>query len=208
MRTFTSAAIAAVLASTAAAAYLAMPVSAQSADPARDRVMTWADAKAKADSLWARLDVNKDGKLDQADRDARVSQMFDRIDANHDGSVSRDEFLANHRAVDARHARMEPGDQPPPAPPADGAAPPDRHGRSHWRPHGPFGMIGMADADRNGTVTRAEYDAAAKARFDKADTNHDGKITPDERRAAWRAMRRDGGPMGDMPPPPPPPPGA
>jgi len=76
-------------------------------------------------------------------------------------------------------------------------------------------MAEKADTNHDGTITRAEFDAAAKARFDAADANHDGKLTPQERRAAWMAMRgahggwdhdheMGGNGMGDMPPPPPP----
>ena len=78
-------------------------------------------------------------------------------------------------------------------------------------------MAEKADTNHDGTITRAEFDAAVKARFDTADTNHDGKLTPAERLAAWKAMRAEHGwrggrghgrhgvvgDMGDMPPPPP-----
>jgi Ca2+-binding EF-hand superfamily protein len=68
-------------------------------------------------------------------------------------------------------------------------------------------MARMADTNKDGQITRAEYDTAVKAHFDKVDKNHDGKITPDERKAARDAMRamhqdRMGG-EGDGPPPPP-----
>ncbi len=182
------------------------------ADADGNGAITWAEAKAKADEAWTRLDVNKDGKLDQADRDAKLVQKFDEIDTNHDGAISRDEFIAHHRGM------MEHKDGPMAM---DGPPPPGgmgQHGVGEHRMGGPGGhrmgghdMMGgmiamMADANKDGTVTRAEYDAAVKAHFDKADANHDGKITPEERRAAFKAMRphaRDGEPMGDMPPPPP-----
>ncbi len=49
------------------------------------------------------------------------------------------------------------------------------------RPHG--GMAG-ADADHDGTITKAEYLARVEARFARLDTNHDGKIDATERAAA------------------------
>jgi hypothetical protein len=82
-------------------------------------------------------------------------------------------------------------------------------------------MEAMADTNHDGQISRAEFDAAAKARFDKADTNHDGKLTRAERHAAWGAIHtrhgkhsgmghggmehggKMGDDMGDMPPPPP-----
>lgn len=199
---------AAAIALGAGALYAATPPMHHGADADGDGAITWAEAKAKADEAWTRLDVNKDGKLDQADRDARMAQKFDEIDANHDGSISRDEFVAHHRAM-MEHGMMPHGDGPPPP---GGMAPMGGHGMRGHGGHrmGGHDMMGgmmamMADANKDKTVTRAEYDAAVKARFDKVDANHDGKITPEERRAAFKAMRpraRDGEPMGDMPPPP------
>ena len=46
--------------------------------------------------------------------------------------------------------------------------------------NGAGGQFGRADADGDGTITRAEWIAAATARFDKLDVNKDGKLTPDE----------------------------
>ena len=76
-------------------------------------------------------------------------------------------------------------------------------------------MMHMADANKDGVVTKDEFTAAALKRFDAMDTNKDGTVTAQERRAARQAM---GGAMGrgdhaggkhrrmggDMPPPPPP----
>lgn len=211
---------AAALALGAGALYAAAPQG-----PAGD--VTWAEARAKADEMWAKLDVNKDGKIDQADRDAKVMQKFDEIDTNHDGSISRDEFLARHNAMRGPRADA-PGAGP-------GAGPDESHrghrgGRGGPEGRGPGGpgmhgammggmmggpgmmMLHMADANKDGVVTKAEYDTAVKAHFDKVDTNHDGKISKEERKAARDAMRgrfggRPGGPGapgGDMPPPPPP----
>jgi Ca2+-binding EF-hand superfamily protein len=39
------------------------------------------------------------------------------------------------------------------------------------------------DLNHDGWVTRAEMEAGLRADFDKADTNHDGKLDPDEVRA-------------------------
>jgi hypothetical protein len=51
-------------------------------------------------------------------------------------------------------------------------------------------MMGrMADANKDGAVSQAEFTQAALQRFDQADANKDGKVTRDERQAARRAMR-------------------
>ncbi|HWK34944.1 hypothetical protein [Sphingomonas sp.] len=45
------------------------------------------------------------------------------------------------------------------------------------------------DANGDGRLTRAEFLAGAEARFARIDTNHDGVLSRDERRAGFRAMR-------------------
>ena len=79
-------------------------------------------------------------------------------------------------------------------------------------------MVRMADANKDGTITRDEFVGGMLKHFDMADANKDGKITPDERRAAMMkmheqmkgmkgmksGMNHDMGamPKGDAPPPP------
>jgi hypothetical protein len=50
-------------------------------------------AKERADKMFARLDTNKDGKLDDADAKMMADARFDRVDANHDGYITKDEFV-------------------------------------------------------------------------------------------------------------------
>ena len=82
---------------------------------------------------------------------------------------------------------------------------------------GPRGMRGgpmmMADANKDGTITKAELTASLEARFAKLDANKDGKVTAEEMKAARQAMRGPGrghdrgpgrGPGADQAPPPPP----
>jgi len=72
------------------------------------------------------------------------------------------------------------------------------HG-GHWR--GMKAMmamhrLGKMDANGDRVITRDEFVAGALARFDAADANHDGKLTPEERRAAMQAaMQRMHGRM-------------
>jgi hypothetical protein len=203
--------------------------------------LTRAEAVAKAEKLFARLDLNHDGKLDAADRALHFGEIFDQIDTNHDGSISRDEFIA------AQMREPVPGgdrDDGPPPPPPPGMAPngPPMGGDEHAHHHGPMDhpgepgrgameMVGLilhtADPQHTGTVTHDAFIAATLVLFDKADTNHDGIMTPAEHKAAqaalrsrWHARMHDhdgrpgdgppaGGPAGepigapgDMPPPP------
>ena len=124
MKKTTLAATAAVVLASGAALYGIYPALAKAGsgpmgpDPMGDATVTWADAKVRADMLWTRLDVNKDGVLNEADREAKMMQMFDEIDTNHDGAISRAEFTAHHKAM--MEGKGRDGDAPPMAGPPIG----------------------------------------------------------------------------------------
>ena len=62
-----------------------------------------------------------------------------------------------------------------------------RHG---MRGHHGMMMMGKADTDGDKAISQAEFQTAALARFDVADANKDGQVTPEERKAqreAWKA---------------------
>ena len=138
--------------------------------------LTRDQAQAVATRMFDRLDVNKDGKLDGADRDARRAELFDRLDTDHDGQLSRSEFTAA-----GTNAAKDGG-------PAKQAARP--------RPGAPAG----AAAGPSGGVTQAEYIAVALRRFDAADANKDGRLTPAERRARAPRQTPRRGPAGQPSP--------
>lgn len=154
-----------------------------------DHAVTRAEAQAHSAEMFAMMDVNKDGKLDQADRAAHESAMrdehFTKLDSNKDGSISRAEFDAGH----------------------SGGAEGDRHqgpGMGGERMGGM--MMQMADANKDQAISRDEFTAAHLKHFEMSDTNKDGRLTPQERRAARAKMRGHmQGKMGghDMPAPPP-----
>ena len=162
---------------------------------------TRAEAQSHAVQMFARMDQNKDGQLDPADRAARQGAMFERLDANKDGAVSRAEFDAAHadREGPGGPGMGRHGDGPG----HDGDKGPrmGRHGGGRGM-HGMM-MLGMADANKDGAVTQAEFSAAALAHFDKADANHDGSLTRAERRAAHEEMRKTMRERMDAPAPPP-----
>jgi Ca2+-binding EF-hand superfamily protein len=147
-----------------------------------DGVTTRAEAQERAQEMFARMDANKDGKLDQADRAARRAAMFDRIDTDHNGQISRAEFDAMGSGGRGGPDGMRGHD-------AEGGP-----GMHRWGGHGRGGhrggmMMGrMADANKDGTITQAEFVSAAMQRFDRADANHDGTVTREERQAARKAM--------------------
>ncbi len=54
-------------------------------------------------------------------------------------------------------------------------------------------MIANYDTDADGTVTRAELESGLRQYFKQADTNHDGRLDPDEVAAAnQRRIQKDG----------------
>ncbi|WP_216599951.1 EF-hand domain-containing protein [Sphingomonas sp. AP4-R1] len=199
-----------------------------------------ADVPAMVAQHFAMLDLNKDGVFDDADRVAMVAKrradreadmkadrdrMFAMLDTNKDGSISRAEFDAppppppgergprgpeGRGGPDGPDGRDGPGGPggpdhmrgPGPDGPGEG---PGRMGRMGMRGHGGpgFGMMGggrmleKADANHDGKVTLAEAQKAALAAFDKADVNHDGVIDRDEMIVAMQHRMHGDGPDGD-----------
>jgi Ca2+-binding EF-hand superfamily protein len=112
--------------------------------------------------------------------------MLQRIDTNGDGMISKAE---NRAAAEARFARMDAN--------GDGTIGADERGKRRWKrgegrrggdatQGGPGPMAGgkrhsmKADANSDGVITRAEFDASNAARFAAMDINKDGKIDASE----------------------------
>ena len=202
---------AALMAGTAALAQTAPIAPAPSTPPApmvrpmADKVMTRAEMAAMVQQHFTQLDANKDGVVTTAEATAGKENWtahrhamggtpgdpntaFDRVDTNKDGTISRDEFAKAHeqrieKRVEIRKQRQEV---------AKGGKSADKQA---WRmQHGMGGMGGrmivMADTNKDGKITLAEAQAMALQHFDKMDANHDGQVTPQERRAARPMMRK------------------
>lgn len=167
-------------------------------------VLTRAEAQASATQLFAKMDANKDGKVDASDHAARRAEMqatrFAALDANKDGSVSKAEW--DQHSADRAAKRAERGDKRADA----GEAREGKRGdgmRGHHGKRGGHGggMGGWMKADTNGdkAISQAEFTTASLARFDRMDANKDGQVTAEERQAARQAMR---GKRGAPPAPP------
>jgi len=180
------------------AAGVALPAVAQMAEGPATR----ADVEASVRDRLGKLDADKDGTVTRdemmtfakARMDARADDQFAAMDTDKNGSISRSEFDAWQARRGNRHiVRVErfgrPDGMMPPPPPSlaiDGKPMMREHTRMMVM-GGHNGMI-MAEGDGKGIVIN---DAVKKAleRFDAADTNKDGKLTPEERKAqrdAWR----------------------
>jgi Ca2+-binding EF-hand superfamily protein len=199
---------AALLAGTAALAQTASVAPAPSAPairPMADKVMTRAEVTAKVQQHFTQLDANKDGVISTAEATAGKENWaqhhrkmggapgavrhggdpnaaFDRFDTNKDGTISRDEFAKAHEQ--RREKRVE------------GRNAGKNAQKQAWRMHRGMGgmgsarMIAMADTNKDGNITLAEAQALALQHFDKMDSNHDGQVTPEERRAARPMMHK------------------
>lgn len=172
-------------AAVAIAATGGMAVSAYAGGAERDSAHTRAQAQTMAAQKFDRMDVNKDGKIDAADRQARHAAMFDAIDTDKNGQISREEFAA-HRPMHKGRAGMADGEQ---GEGWRGRGGKGHHGGHHGGGRGWGGGMTMADANKDQAISREEFTASAMQRFDGADANKDGTVTPEERREARKAMR-------------------
>jgi len=155
--------------------------------PRHDGPASRAEAAARTDELFARLDANGDGLIDPKDRQAREGGLFAKLDADHDGTLSPQEFAAGAPKRGAMHMRGLPRRGGPMA----------MHGMRGGKMDRGFGppmmkrgaMLRAADTDNDGAISKVEFEAATLGRFDAADADHDGSLTGAERHAAKQAKR-------------------
>jgi hypothetical protein len=159
----------------AALAILAVPALAQFAPAGPDKTQrtkvpqTRLEAEARIKDRLVRMDSNRDGAVTREERRAHVGEvmkehqnaMFAAMDADNNGSVNRAEFDAHRERRIATRGE----------------------GKRERR----MAMRGFADAD--GRIVIADAVKKALERFDAADANRDGTLTPEERRTAREAMR-------------------
>lgn len=188
------AALAAMLSGTIAIAQPA-PGKMRGPDANQDGVITQAEVRTQAQTMFARMDVNKDGKIDKADREARMAERFKKLDTDGSGEVSLAEMTAAREARETKRAermsmRAEAGNGEPGA--RQGGKWRGGPGKGMRGGHGGGmrgGMMRM-DANNDGAITLAEFEAGALERFKRQDTNNDGQVTKAEREAAREAMKQ------------------
>lgn len=139
--------------------------------------------------MLAKLDANHDGQITRAEAIAGADARFAKLDTNGDGQITPDEMKARRDAMRAKwqQRRAARGDQPAGQPGPDGQ--PSMGGQHGMRGHHGGMMMRGLDADNNGTITKAEAEAAATKHFDMIDTNHDGVIDQTEMAAAKAKMQ-------------------
>jgi len=122
---------------------------------------------------------DKDGNdaLSLAEVRQGAQAMFAKVDSDKDGKLSHDEMRAHHRMMGGPH-RGGGGHHKAGGPPPGEAGPPVS-GR------GPMHM----DKDGDGAISLAEAQSMLEGHFTRADANRDGSVTRAEMEAAHREMR-------------------
>lgn len=110
------------------------------------------------------IDTNDDGVIGDDEAADQVESVFAAMDGDDDGELTKDEYLSVRMGPargfnEARQKSMQ-----------------DRKNARFTE----------MDADKSGNVSKVEFLAAGKKRFEAADTDKDGKVTPWE----FRAQRR------------------
>jgi hypothetical protein len=111
-------------------------------------------------AMLALADANHDGNITRAEFDDARARRFAQLDADHNGVLSASE-------------RPQWGGGPPPPAAGDGS--------SDHRPHG--------DANGDGSISRAEYDAQGARMFQRLDTDGNGVISQAELQAMQQHMQ-------------------
>jgi len=111
--------------------------------------------------LFLKLDRNNDAALDRAEALRPREQRFARLDANGDGRITVDELDAHlKQRLQRRLMRMR------------------------------YRMLARFDADGDGVISKREFTDRAMRRFARIDLNEDGRVTPQELRAARKLHRK------------------
>jgi Ca2+-binding EF-hand superfamily protein len=177
-----------------------------------------ADAQARREALvnhfFERMDANKDGQITRLEVELAGKSMFAKLDRNGDGEITKEEAESGARAVrkeelathfktlDAnRDGRLTLEESKLPAAFFDRLDKDKDHNLSADEFQDMPEMNGghqqfefeRADLNHDGKVTRDEGGRSAQERFDRTDTNKDNVITRAELEARLGEMMKSGG---------------
>jgi len=129
-------------------------------------------------------DLNKDGVIDQTEFQTTRDKWFADLDTNKDGFVTADELKAFGDKMHAEWAKKH-ADQ------ADNDKPDANKKHGDFTQH----ILARVDTDKDGKISKAEFDGEGAKMFAKLDENGDGKIAENE--MPQRHWARFGGEMFD-----------
>lgn len=112
----------------------------------------------------------------------RGGDWFDAADTNRDAAVTRAEFVQNRDANFGRLDRNGDGVVSPADFPRLASRRPEAYARLTE-------ALGGADRNGDGAISRGELAQAPPVMFERADANHDGRVTQAEYEAARARMR-------------------
>ena len=130
---------------------------------------------------FAKLDSDGNGSVTRAEFDAKRADRFASLDGDRDGFVTKAEMTARHEAMKAKRAEKRGGDRP-------------KHAQHHAGRAGMHGdHFARRDADNDGRLSLAEFQAGGAKRFERLDADKNGSVTRaemDQAREAWKARRQ------------------
>ncbi len=121
------------------------------------------------DRGFSMIDTNSDGVISKAEFAVARDKMFQRLDVNSDGYFTREEATAGAEAL--RQKAAEAGKE----------ISPERAAKFKERAEKRFDSL---DTDKDGRISKAEFDAAGDKLFARLDVNSDGQIAKGEGRKA------------------------
>lgn len=121
------------------------------------------------------LDKDENGYISRAEFNRSGDNAFQRMDTNQDGAISAADPKPAPRGEDTRSEQTRQQQQ------AQQVQQPRRE-RLLKMPttHSAAGLLAMYDVNKDGVVSRDEYQQGRNAQFVAVDTNHDGELSYDE----------------------------
>jgi EF hand len=136
---------------------------------------------APGSDRFAKLDADGNGSVTRAEIDARTADRFAKLDGDRDGFVTKAEMTAHHEAMKAKRAERA----------AKHGGDNAKHAEHRAERAGERGdYFARRDADNDGRLSLAEFQAGGAKRFERLDSDKNGTVTRDEMakaRETWKA---------------------